>query len=57
MIFFLFEKDQFPLGVGVRDISPSGKFIEIAPGYSGVVTGLFNGEYLFIGDQQPFQTV
>jgi hypothetical protein len=53
----LFEKNQFPIGLGVRDISRSGKFVQVAPGYTRVVTGFLEGQYLFIGDQQSFQTV
>ena len=52
-----FEKDQFPVGFGVRNMPRGGKLVQIASGYTRIVTGFLKGQYLFIGDQQSFQTV
>ena len=52
-----FEENEFPVGLGVWDMPRSRQFVQIASGYSRVITGFLKGQYLFIGDQQPFQTV
>tara|TARA_R110002012_G_scaffold39330_10_gene108868 strand:- start:3693 stop:3914 length:222 start_codon:yes stop_codon:yes gene_type:complete len=44
-----FKEYHFSIGLGMRDISRSGQLVQIAPGNSGIVTGLLKGEHLFVG--------